>query len=224
MLRSAVGGPVFIGNDADLAGVAEYRYGAGRGARSMVYLTISTGIGGGLLLDGRLHTGRGLAGEIGHMVVDPDGPLCGCGRPGHLEALASGTALARAARERLAAGEDSLMREAVGGDLTQVTGALVGAAALEGDALARDIVQQAGRALGVALASLTALLNPDRFVLGGGVTALGDLLFDPLHEALRTYAFHPRYYEDVPVVEAALGDDVGLVGAAAFAAMQLESR
>lgn len=221
MLRNAVGGPVFIGNDADLAGLAEYRFGAGQGARSMVYITISTGIGGGLVLDGRLHHGRGQAGEIGHMVVDPDGPLCGCGRQGHLEAIASGTALARAAREALAAGADTLLREAVGGDPERITGALVGAAALEGDRLAQSIVQQAGRALGIAVASLMALLNPDRFVLGGGVTALGTLLFDPLHEAVREYALHPRYYEDVPIVPAELGDDVGLIGAASLAAQQL---
>ncbi len=221
IVQEALGGPVFAGNDADLAGLAEYHLGAGRGTRNMIYMTISTGIGGGLILNGDLYTGHGQAGEIGHTVVEPDGPLCGCGRRGHLEALASGRAIARIARERLAADEPSLLREWVGDDLSQIDAKLVGQAAQQGDALALSIIQQAGRYIGIAIASLMMLLNPDKFVLGGGVTRLGELLFGPLHEAVREYALHPYYWESTPIVPAELGQDVGLYGAAALARARL---
>lgn len=221
LVEENVGGPVFIGNDADLAGLAEFMRGAGRGTEHMVYMTISTGIGGGIIVDGKLRTGRGMGGEIGHMVIVPDGPLCGCGRPGHLEAVASGTAIARIARERLRAGEPSILRDLVGGELGEVTAKTVGAAAHEGDPLALDIITQAGRYIGMMIASLMALLNPDMFVLGGGVTRVGRLLFDPMHEAIREYAQHPRYYENTPIVQAELGSDVGLIGAAALVKQRL---
>lgn len=222
LVQAAVGGRVFIGNDADLAGLAEYMLGAGQGTRSMVYMTISTGIGGGLILEGRLHTGRGQGGEVGHMVVEPDGPLCACGHPGHLEAVASGTSIARIARERLEAGETSLVRDLVGGDLAQVTAKTVGEAAQQGDAMALDIVGRAGRTIGMGIASLMVVLNPDRFVLGGGVMRMGSLLLDPIHEAVREYVLHPRYYENTPIVTAGLGADAGLMGAAALVQMRLE--
>ncbi len=221
IVQEALGGAVFAGNDADLAALAEYHLGAGRGTHSMIYMTISTGIGGGLVLNGDLYTGQGQAGEVGHMVVEPEGPLCGCGRRGHLEALASGRAIARIARERLEAGEPSLLREWVGENLTQIDAKLVGQAARQGDALALSIVQQAGHYIGIAIASLAMLLNPDRFVLGGGVTRLDDLLFEPMKEAMREYVLHPRYWERTPIVPAELGEDVGLYGAAALARARL---
>jgi glucokinase len=222
LVQQACGGPVFLGNDADLAGLAEYNRGAGRGTRSMIYITISTGIGGGLILDGKLHTGRGQGGEIGHMVLDPNGPTCGCGHRGHLEALASGTAIARIARERLNAGVESSLREKVGGDLTQVSARLVGDAALEGDPMAVEIITQAGRYVGIEIASLMMLLNPDMFVLGGGVTRLGNLLFEPMNEAIREYAMHERFWQGIPIKPAELGDDVGLIGAAALVKLRRE--
>lgn len=222
LVKEAVGGPVYLGNDADLAGLGEYRLGAGRGSKSMIYMTISTGVGGGIIIDGKPYAGRGQGGEIGHMVVVPDGPICGCGRPGHLEAVASGTAIGRIARERLAAGEASSMLEQVGGDLDKVDARIVGEAAHAGDALALEIVTQAGMYLGIGIASLMVTFNPDKFVLGGGVTKIGDLLFDPMWEAIRRYALHPRYYEDVPIVLAELGGDVGLYGAAALVQAMVE--
>ncbi|MBN1121646.1 MAG: ROK family protein [Anaerolineae bacterium] len=221
-MTEMVGGPVFIGNDADLAGLAEYSLGAGRGYRSIVYITISTGIGGGLILDGKLHTGRGQGGEIGHMVVDPDGPICGCGHYGHLEAFSSGTGIARIASERLREGEPSLIHEMVEGDLSRVTAKVVGNAAKQGDPLSVEIITNAGRYLGVHIASLMMLINPDAFVLGGGLTKIGDLLFNPMYEAIRKYAMHPRYWENTPILPAKLGADVGLVGAAALVKMRLE--
>jgi glucokinase len=214
LIEQAVGGPVFIGNDADLAGLAEHRMGAGRGTKNMIYITVSTGVGGGIILDGKIYNGRGQGGEIGHMIVWPDGPMCGCGKQGHLEAFSSGTGIARAARERLTAGETSSITNLVGGDLSQVTAKIVGQAAASGDALARDIITDAGHYLGVNIASLMMLLNPDMFVVGGGVSKLGSMLFDPMHEAIQRYTMHPGYWKNVPIVHAKLGDDVVLTGAA----------
>ena len=222
LVRETIGGPVFIGNDADLAGLAEHQLGAGRGTRHMVYITVSTGIGGGLIIDGKPFVGGGLGGELGHMVILPDGPPCSCEGRGHLEALASGWAIAKTARERLESGERSLIREKVRGDLSQISARTVGEAAGEGDPLALEIITQAGRYVGMGIASLMSLLNPEMFVIGGGVTKTGDLLFEPMREAAREYAMHPRYYEDAPIVRAHLGPDVGLYGAAALVRVMLE--
>lgn len=214
IIKDAIGKPVRLGNDADVAGLAEYHLGAGRGTQHMVYMTISTGIGGGIIASGELLTGRGQGGEVGHMVVEPDGPQCGCGRIGHLEALASGTSIARIARERLEAGAQSDLLERVGGDLQKVTASAVGKAALDGDSLAIELVQTAGRYIGIGIASLMQVLNPDMFVLGGGVTRIGDLLFDAIREAAQEFVMHPRFIDDTPIVPAELGADVGVMGAA----------
>lgn len=216
LVEQAVGGPVFIGNDADLAGLAEHQMGAGHGAKNMIYITVSTGIGGGIILDGKIYNGRGQGGEIGHMVVWPDGPMCGCGKQGHLEAVSSGTAIARIARERLAAGESSSITKLVRDDLSQVTAKVVGQAAAGGDALAQEIITKAGYYLGINIASLMMLLNPDMFVIGGGVSKLDSMLFDPMHQAIQHYTMHPRYWENVSIVHAQLGDDVVLTGAGAL--------
>jgi glucokinase len=213
-VHQAVGGKVFIGNDADLAGLGEHLMGAGRGVRHLLYITVSTGVGGGIIIDGRPYSGKGQGAEIGHMIVKPDGPLCSCGKQGHLEALSSGKAMAREAVARLEAGAESLIRDSVGGDLTQVNGEHISQAAHRGDPLAREIVREAGHYLGVAIASLMAILNPEMFVIGGGVAKIGDLLFDPMWEAIKEYCFHERYWKDIPIVTSQLGDDVGLVGAA----------
>lgn len=220
MLQDAVGGPVFIGNDADLAGLGEYRLGAGQGTTTMVYMTISTGIGGGLIINGNLFVGHGQAGEIGHMIVDPQGPLCNCGKPGHLEALASGTAIARIVRQRISSGEASSVADIVGDELEQISAREVGQAATEGDPLCLEVITGAGRYIGMGIASLMMTLNPDIFVLGGGVTNIGSMLFDPIDDAVREYCMHARFWEDTPIVRASLGGDVGLVGAAALVQMR----
>lgn len=221
LVEQNVAKPVFIGNDADLAGLAEFTRGAGQGTSTMIYMTLSTGIGGGVIIDGKLRTGRGQGGEVGHMVIEPDGPMCACGHRGHLEAVASGTAIARIARERLSAGEESSVRDRVNGELADVSARVVAEAAQAGDAMAREIFTQAGRYIGAHIASLMMLLHPDMFVLGGGLTKSGPLLFDPLHEAVRAHAMHPRYYENTPIVRAQLGGEVGLIGAAALVKQQL---
>ncbi len=216
VVQDAVGGPVFLGNDADLAGLAEHQMGAGQGSRNMVYLTISTGVGGGMIINGAPYRGRGLGGEVGHMMVKPGGPLCTCGQYGHVESLASGGSMARLARQRIEAGEQSSLSEMSGGDPEAIDARLIGQAAHAGDALALDIVTQAGYYLGITIASLMALLNPDLFVIGGSVTKIGDLLFEPMQRSIRESAMAPRYWQETPIIPAQLGDDAGLIGAAAL--------
>jgi len=214
ILGDALGYTVRLGNDADTAGLAEHRLGAGKGTRHMIYMTISTGIGGGIIDSGRLIIGGGLGGEVGHITVDPNGPQCGCGQFGHLESLASGTAIANIARQRLAAGAKSSLLDSVHGDLKKISAKTVGEAALAGDAFSIELVQEAGRYIGIGIASLMHLFNPERFVLGGGVTRIGDLLFDAIRQSAKDHVMHPRYAENTPIVPAELGKDVGLMGAA----------
>ncbi len=216
-LQAAVGRPVFLGNDANLAALAEQRRGAGRGQSDLVYLTISTGIGGGVISHGRLVLGRGgLAGEVGHMTLEANGPRCNCGNIGCLEALASGTAIARQARELVAAGARTRIADLAAGDLDRIDARLVHQAASDGDVVAVDLFRKAGVYLGIGLVNLMYLFNPALFVIGGGVAKAGDLLFVPMHATLRA-RIHEIYWKDCPVVPAALGDDVGLIGAAILA-------
>ncbi len=213
--------PVFLGNDADVAALAEHRFGAGRGVSDMVYMTISTGIGGGLIFNNHLFTGgNGLGGEVGHTVADPRGPRCGCGNYGCLEMMASGTAIARRARERIAAGEPSLLTEMVSGDLERLTAKEVSDAGHQGDALATAVFEEAGVYLGAAIVGMMYVLNPSLFVLGGSVTLADDLLFNPIHQTVAARA--PQVYrEQTRIVKAMLGADVGLWGALALCLMEL---
>ena len=216
-LRRALGRPVFVGNDANLAALAEQRRGAGRGHADVVYVTVSTGVGGGVISGGRLLWGhQGLAGEVGHMTLEPQGPRCNCGNRGCLEALASGTAIGRQARDLVQAGARTLMAELAGGDLDRVTAKLVHEAADHGDIVAVDLFRQAGRYLGIGLANLMVLCNPSLIVVGGSVAKAGHLLFVPMQAAIRERTYEV-FWRDCPVVPAALGDDVGLVGAAVWA-------
>lgn len=218
-LAARFGCPVVIGNDANLAALGEWRHGAGKGSRHLVYLTVSTGIGGGVIVDGRLLLGaRGLGAELGHVDVVEGGPVCGCGQRGHLEALAAGPAIARRAKERLAAGEASSLT-ALGERLTARD---VSAAAEKGDRLAREVLAEAGATIGRYLASLCHVFNPEVIVIGGGVSQAGRLLFDPMEAALRDHVMHPGYLEGLRLVRAALGDDAGLVGAMVLARLEAE--
>jgi glucokinase len=220
LIEERIGRPTFLGNDANLAALGEWKFGAGRGHSDVLYMTISTGIGGGVVTGGRLLLGaRGLAAEIGHMLAVPDGPLCGCGQRGHLEAVASGTALGRTARERLVNGEgaDSRVLHLAGGRLEDITGAVVGAAALAGDEFAIGLVVEAGTLIGRTLASLLHAYNPSMVICGGGGSLLGDVILDPMRQAVQQYAMDEGYWRNCPIVLGTLGDDGGLVGAAALA-------
>ncbi|MDX6580883.1 MAG: glucokinase [Solirubrobacterales bacterium] len=209
--------PVFVDNDANLAALAEQRFGAGRQARNMVLLTIGTGIGGGLVLNGELYRGTtGAGAELGHMVIDENGPPCqgNCPNHGCVEAFASGTALGRAGR--LAAERDpdsALGRALAAGD--EVTGKTVTDAALAGDRAAVEVVGEIGGHLGVALASYANIFEPDVIVIGGGVSAAGELLLGPARQQVRDRALAPM--NETPVLAAALGPDAGMIGAAAMA-------
>ena len=210
--------PVYAGNDANLAALAEQRFGAGQGVRDLVYITVSTGIGGGIIVDGKMLLGsRGLAAEVGHQILLPDGPRCTCGSKGCLEAVSSGPAIAAYARERITAGEASVLTAMVNGDLQRITARTVNEAAQAGDALAQQAFHRAGFHLGLGIVSLMHVLNPAMFILGGSVALhSGDLLWKPMRKAIRERAMSPLYWEHTPVVPAALGDDVGLLGALAL--------
>lgn len=213
--------PVYLENDANVAALAENRLGAGRGARNMMYITVSTGIGSGLVLGGRLYVGAtGAAGELGHVTMLADGPLCGCGNRGCLESLASGTAIARRAREIAARPGGEGILKAAGGDITAIDASLVASAAVAGDATAAAIMRDAFEYLGIAVANVVNLLNLDMVVIGGGVARVGDMLFDTVRHlvGLRSFACMAR---DVTIVPASLGADAGALGAACYAAESL---
>ncbi len=208
--------PVIIGNDANLAGLAEWRYGAARGHDDMIFLTVSTGIGGGVVVNRRMLLGsEGLAAELGHVCVDVNGPVCQCGNIGCIESIASGTGLVRQVLERLDAGEPSKITELVAGDREAINVEVLAQAADAGDALANDVFERSFRALGLAIVTYLHIFNPTIVVIGGGVSNLGDRLFGPINEAVSRYPMSPRYA--CPIVPAQLSGDVGLLGALALA-------
>ncbi len=222
LMTERLGLPVFIDNDANVAAIAEHRFGVARGARNVVMLTIGTGIGGGLILEGRLYRGTiGAGAELGHMVVDLDGPRCqgSCPNRGCIETFASGTALARDGRAAAERAPGSALGRALasGGPFT---GKTVTFAAIDGDETAREVVTEAGRHLGAAFSSYANIFEPDVIVVGGGVMALGDLLLDPARDELKRRALPPM--NRTPVELAELGPKAGMIGAAAMAMQELE--
>lgn len=212
-LQARVQRPVYIGNDANLAVLAEQRYGLGQGLTDLIYVTISTGIGGGIICNNTLLLGyRGLAAEVGHMQIIPEGPLCGCGNRGCVEALASGPNIARATVERIEHGLTSSLTEVA----HPITAEDVVVAARAGDKVALEVLERAGSYVGMAVANLVHLFNPQRIIIGGGVSNAGPLLFDPIRETTRRRLM-PIYRDTFDIVPSELGDDVGLLGAAALA-------
>jgi glucokinase len=218
VLTERLGLPVVVENDANCAALAEQRAGAASGASHVVMLTLGTGIGGGLVLGGRLYRGSmGAGGELGHMVVDLDGPPCqgSCPNRGCLEAFASGQAIGRAGTEAARSSPESALGRALarGGE---VTGPLVTELAHEGDETARAVLEAAGRKLGVGIANLVNVFNPEVVVVGGGAAAAGDLLLDPARDEMLARALPPS--RDLVRVEAAyFGDESGMLGAALLA-------
>lgn len=217
LLASRLAMPVCIEHDATAAALAEWWIGAGRLVHDVVYVTVSTGVGGGIIMDDRvIHGVTGTAGEVGHMTIEIDGPRCHCGNRGCLEVLASGPAIARMAREAIASGRPSALLEMAGGNVDAISAATVEEAARAGDVVANDVFDRAGTYLGIAVANLINLLNPARVIIGGGVSKAGDLLFTPLRRTARERALE-RPARDAEIVSAVLGDDVGAIGAAAVA-------
>jgi len=210
----------FLINDASAAALAEYHFGAGKRIKNLVYLTVSTGIGGGIIINGQLYTGpSGSAGEIGHMTIDINGPKCSCGNTGCLEVLASGTAMAREAMRRLEQGAVSSLTELVAGKLENITAEKVSLAAEHGDQLAQEVISQAAISLGAGMVNLVNIFNPQMIIVGGGVAKMGDRLLNPAREIVRERAFQLPA-QAVRIVRAKLGDNVGLLGAALFALQQ----
>lgn len=219
-LTAAIGLPVVVENDANAAAWAEYRFGAGRGARVVVMVTLGTGIGGGLVVSGILYRGAyGVGLEYGHMTMVPDGRRCACGNRGCWEMYASGTALAHDARELAAIAPVAAHRlmELAAGDPRRLTGPLVTQAAREGDVAAIEIYTAMGRWLGRGLANLAAVIDPTVFVIGGGVSEAGDLLIKPAAETFAETLTGRGFRPIADVRPAELGPEAGLVGAADLA-------
>jgi glucokinase len=200
--------PVTIGNDANLAALGEWRYGAGIGHHHMVYITVSTGIGAGVIINDQLLLGyHGLAAELGHITVIPDGPLCGCGKRGHLEAVTSGPAIARWVEQELKSGVKSSLP-----DNKQITARDVSIAANQGDKLSQAALARAGTYLGIAIADMLHVFNPSIVIIGGGVSQCGEAIFCPIREAMIEHVISPKYLEGLTLTTCTLGDDVGLMG------------
>ncbi len=213
ILHDRFGVPVKLGNDANLAALGEWRYGAGRGHHNLIYLTISTGIGGGVIIDDRMLLGaHGIAAEMGHVTVIPDGPMCGCGQRGHLEAVGSGTAIGRYVAEQLAQGVPSSLSEIV-----NPTGRDISEAAEHGDPLAKAALGRAGTHVGHAIANFLHIFNPSMIILGGGVSRSGPFLLEPLRAGIAERIISPEYLHGLVITTAELGDDAGLLGAVALA-------
>jgi glucokinase len=211
--------PTAIINDVRAITYGEWRFGAGQGVETMVVLALGTGVGGGLVINGQLHLGlSGSAGELGHIVLDPNGPRCGCGNYGCLEVYASGPAIASLGVKMVAQGLATRIAELCEGDYNRITAALIAQAAQEGDPIATEIFERAGQALGRAAAMLCVTLSPQRIVLTGGVARAGDLLLEPMHQTMRRLV-RVMPVEQVELVLGTLGDQAGVIGAACFAAL-----
>ena len=214
-IQSATGLRTTLDNDANCATLGEWWTGAAKGARNVIGITIGTGIGGGIIIDGQLFHGvSDVAGEIGHMTIDSTGRRCGCGNYGCLEAYASGTAIAVRAREALVGESEGILMRMCGGNFEKVTAQMVYKAAKEGDLVAIDVVRETARFLGAGLGGLLNVLNPEVVVLAGGVVNAGDALFAPLKAEVKRRAFAPAV-EACRIVPGLLGGSAGVVGAVA---------
>jgi glucokinase len=217
MIEKKLGVNTIIVNDASAAALGEHRYGAGRGVKNLVLFTLGTGIGGGIIIDSKLYLGAvGGAGELGHMTVDADGPKCGCGNTGCLEMLASGTAIAKDAIERIKKGEKSSLVDMVGGELDKITAESIGNAARSSDKLAQEVIARAAYFLGIGMVNVVNIFNPEMVIIGGGMAKLGEMIIAPGRKmvAERTFSINARA---VSIVAAQLGNEAGIYGAAAFA-------
>jgi glucokinase len=212
--------PTALLNDVRAITYGEWRFGAGRGVDTVAVFAIGTGIGGGLVINGELHLAMGgTAGELGHMVIDFNGPRCGCGNDGCVEAYASGPAITAMGLKAVTQGFTTKIADLSGNNLNRITPKLIAQAALEGDEIARDIYERAGFYLGVAAGIVCVALGPQRILLAGGVSQAGDLLLDPMRRTLRE-RISVMPVEQVEVVQSALGNNAGVIGVATWVAQQ----
>jgi len=219
-LQTLTGLPVEVDNDVAATAWAEFTFGAGQGADPLLVVTVGTGLGGGIVIDGHLMRGAtGASGEVGHVPFVPHGHLCGCGAHGCWEQYASGSALTRAAREFVSSesSEAAALREACNGDIDQLVGSMVTDLAVAGDHASIRIIADVGHALGEGLAGVVAILDPARIVVGGGAAQAGDLLLDPARAALAARLVGAAYRVLPPIVEAACGEQAAMIGAAELA-------
>ena len=219
-LQRRVRVPITVDNDANAAAWAEWKYGAAQGESHVMMVNLGTGIGGGIVIDGRVQRGRfGIAGEFGHMQVVPNGLRCECGNRGCWEQFASGNALVREARSLIAANSPMVtdLLSSVGGDPANLTGPLITAAAQAGDQTSIELLAEIGHWLGVGIANLAAAFDPGTFVIGGGVSAAGPLLIDPARDMFRRQLAGRGYRPEATIVAAQLGNEAGLIGAADLA-------
>jgi glucokinase len=208
-LQTTFSVPIALNNDANLAAYGEWYFGAGKGCSDLIYLTISTGIGAGIILDNQLFIGpSGFGAEIGHTTLDFHGPVCSCGQLGHLEAIASGPSIVRWVKSQLA--DESIKVHFPEGELTAK---LISDAAENGSELAIAAYERAGKYIGLAIADLLHIFNVPRIIIGGGVSLAGDLLFDPIHKSISAHVISDVYLENLQVLPAALGDNSGIMGA-----------
>jgi glucokinase len=216
IVADRMGMVTYLINDASAAALGEHRFGVGKGVNNLVYLTVSTGIGGGIIIDGKLYSGTdGCAGEIGHMIIEANGPLCNCGNLGCLEALASGSAVAREAVRRIKQGEKSSIAELVGGRLESINAEIVASAARQGDPLACDVIAKAANYLGIGLTNLVDIFNPELIVAGGGMSKMGNMLLKPARKVVKERAFKLPA-QTVRIVRSRLGSNAGIIGAATY--------
>ncbi|MEN4011087.1 MAG: ROK family protein [Chloroflexota bacterium] len=219
-LQAKMNMPVALLNDARSITFGEWRFGAGQGVETVAVLAIGTGVGGGLVINGRLHLGiGGTAGELGHMVIDFNGARCGCGNFGCLEVYASGPAIAAMGMKAVAQGLTTRIGELCAYDLNRITPALIAKAAVEGDEIAADIYRQVGFYLGIAATTLCASVGPRRIIVTGGVANAGNLLLAPMEKTMRERV-RVMPVEQVQIVTGTLGDHAGVIGAACWAASQ----
>ncbi len=222
-LETIFGIPTFVDNDVNVGTLGEYAFGAGQGVKNLVGIFVGTGIGGGIILDGKLFHGiNKTAGEIGHMIVDANGPRCGCGNFGCLEAVASRTAITKALQKAiLKKGQKSRLLKLNGGKLDQIRSQAIAKAVKRGDKPTVKVMQRAGKYLGISVASIVHFLNPEMIVFGGGVIeAMRNSLLDPIRQTAAEYAL-PTTMDGVQIVKAALGDNAGVIGASVLARQRL---
>lgn len=220
LVEEQIGRPVVIENDANAAAWGEYRHGAGADCDDMVLFTVGTGVGGGCIIDDQLLRGAfGIGGELGHVTLDPDGPRCGCGNRGCLEVFASGNALVRNARDLVTSASPlgEALRERCGGDPDRLQGTDVTELAQAGDPASVELLEEVGTRLGHGIATVCAVLDPELVVVGGGVSAAGELLLAPVRTAFARHLIGRGHRPSPQIVPAALGNDAGVVGAAAVA-------
>jgi len=218
--------PVFVDNDVNVGTAGEHAFGAGQGARHMVGIFVGTGIGGGVILNNQLHYGgRGAAGEIGHMVIVPDGRICGCGKKGCVEAYASKTAVAAAIQEQISQGRDSDLKKPLKKSKGKpLSSSLIEKALIAGDPVTTEVIQQAQYHLGLLTANLVNAFDPEVIVFGGGlVEQLGDDFLKPIRRTAKIHYLQQKHADRIRIVPAALGDHAGTIGAAVVAQRRLES-